>query len=118
MPRDGISLTGSPCKPISIPVVDSGPVAYFETAARNANSAMVRVLVEQQEFFAVGQFNLDDWIGFSIDGGPAVALPAKGVEPVVVTALFPGLPRGPHRVTYTVYQQSDVDGVAQGVVCL
>ncbi|MFY9720365.1 MAG: hypothetical protein WAK16_12065, partial [Candidatus Cybelea sp.] len=116
--NDGISLTGSPCKAPPPNFVDSGPVADFAGAAREDRSAVVRVSVEQQKWFAVGTFEIDDWVGFSIDGGPVVALPAKGIEPVVVTARFLGLTEGPHRISYTAYQGFDTDRISEGVVCL
>jgi hypothetical protein len=95
--HNGISLTGSQCKPPRATVVDNGPVAYFAGAARDERSATVRVRVSHEKFLAAGVFDIDDWVGLSVDG-PEIALPAKGVEPVFVTARFIGLPTGPHRV--------------------
>jgi hypothetical protein len=115
---DGISLTGSACKPPPPTVVDSGPVAYFESVAREGRSAVVRVRVERQEWFAMGTFEIDDRVGFSVDNGPVIALSARGVEPVAVTARFLGLSEGPHRINFTAYQGFDADRTSEGVVCL
>ena len=74
--------------------------------------------VSQEKFFASGVLTLDDWVGFSVDGGPQVALPAKGVEPVFVTAYFPRLAAGPHRIEISTYQGPKDGGAPQGTVCI
>ena len=72
----------------------------------------------QEKFFASGIFTLDDRVGFSLDGRPEVALPAKGVEPVSVTAYFPHLTPGRHYIAIRVFQGFRDQGVPQGTVCL
>jgi len=56
--HNGISLTGSQCKPPRATVVDNGPVAYFAGAARDERSATVRVRVSHEKFLAAGVFDI------------------------------------------------------------
>lgn len=112
-----VSVTGGSCDSAETMHVDLGPVAHFAGAARDGNSAAVRVLVRYEKP-ASGVFNIDGWVGFSIDGAPMVALPAHGTEPVAVTAWFPHIPSGAHRISYAVYQGFDAEGAPQGAVCL
>lgn len=79
---------------------------------------MVRVCVMHEKYSAARVFEIDDWVNFSVDDGPQVALPAKGVEPVFVTARFFGLSERPHRVVYKTYQSFDTGATFAGVVCL
>lgn len=116
---DNVSLSGQPCDYKNYTVVDNGPKVLFAGAARNESGAVIRVQVIQEKFFASGVFTLNDWVGFSVDGGPQIALPAKGVEPVYVTAYFPGLSPGPHHIFINVFDGFyDSDGAPQGTVCV
>jgi len=113
-----VSLSGDACAYKNFTVVDNGPRAMFAGVARSDAGAAIRVKVVQEKMFAAGVFTLDDWVGFSVDGGPQVALPAKGVEPVYVTAYFPDLPAGPHHVFISAFQGLYDGGAPQGTVCL
>jgi len=113
-----VSLTGQPCSYRHFTVVDNGPRAIFAAAARNENTAAVRVQIVQEKFFASGVVSINALVRFSVDGGPQIAVPAQGTEPVAITADFPDLPPGPHHIAITVYGAYGDGGASQGVVCL
>ena len=118
-PENGsISLSGAPCDFKHFTVTDNGPRAIFAGAARSESGAVVRVQVIQEKFFASGVFTLDDWVAFSVDGGPQIALPAKGTEPVYVTAYFPNLATGAHHIDIDTFDGFMDGGAPQGTVCL
>jgi hypothetical protein len=113
-----VALSRDPCDYRNYTIVDNGPKATFAGAARSGSAAVIRVKVVQEKFFTSGIFTLDDWVGFSVDGSPEVALPAKGVEPVYVTAYFPYLKPGRHYVAITVFEGFIDEGAPAGTVCL
>jgi hypothetical protein len=113
-----VALSSGPCAYRNYTIVDNGPEATFAGAARDGLTAVIRMRVVQEKFFASGIFTLDDWVGFSVDGGPEVALPAKGVEPVYVTAYFPRFKPGHHYVAITVFDGFLDEGAPAGTVCL
>jgi hypothetical protein len=114
---EGISLRGAYCAPIDRAHVDVGPTARFSGTARGQYSAAIRVLVEESG--SAPKSTIDDSVEFSVDGGPSVTMPARGVEPVSVTSIFQYLADGPHRIAYTAFQGRDAhDAPSQGVVCI
>jgi len=113
-----VALSRDPCDYRNYTIVDNGPKATFAGAARSGSAAVIRVKVVQEKFFTSGIFTLDDWVGFSVNGSPEVALPAKGVEPVYVTAYFPYLKPGRHYVAITVFEGFIDEGAPAGTVCL
>jgi hypothetical protein len=113
----GVSLSGAPCAPVILAHAASGPDARFVGAARSQYAAAVRVNVEDAG--SAPKSAIDDSIEFSVDDGSPVTLPARGVEPVSVTASFPYLSAGPHRIAYFVYKgRDDSDDPPQGMVCI
>jgi hypothetical protein len=113
-----VALSTGPCDYRNYTIVDNGPRAMFAGAARRNSAAVVRVQVIQEKSFASGIFTLDDRVGFSLDGGSEITLPAKGVEPVNVTAYFPHLTPGRHYIAIEVFQGFGDQGAPQGTVCL
>ena len=114
---DGMALRGAICDPLERTPDNSGPVAQFSAMARGQYSVAVRVLIDETGSSA--KTAIDDSVAFSIDGGPGVILPAKGVEPVIGTATFQYLADGPHRITYTAFHGKEAqDAAPQGVVCV
>jgi hypothetical protein len=105
------TLAGDPCPSFIAPHIDNGPVAHFAGAARG-DGAVVRVRVEYNKMFAVGIYDINELVDFSLDGSPELELPARGIEPVYVTARFPNIRPGPHRIAYAVGHEP------QGIVCL
>jgi hypothetical protein len=113
-----VALSIGPCDYRNYTIVDYGPEAIFAGAARRNSTAVVRVQVIQEKYFASGIFTLDARVEFSLDGKSKVALPAKGVEPVNVTAYFPHLTPGHHHIAIKIFEGLDDDGAPQGTVCL
>jgi hypothetical protein len=114
---DGMALRGAQCNPLDRTPDDSGPIAHFSGIARGQYSAVVRVLVN--ETGSAAKTAIDDSVAFSVDGGPGVIVPAKGIEPVYVSSTFQYLAEGPHRITYVaLHGQEAPDPAPQGVVCI
>jgi hypothetical protein len=114
---DGMALRGAFCDPLDRAPDNSGPIAHFSGMARGQYSVAIRVLIE--EAGTPAKTAIDDAVAFSIDGGPGVVLPAKGVEPVGVTSTFQYLADGPHRITYIAFHGKEAqDAAPQGVVCV
>lgn len=109
------SIFGDACPPF-IPVVeDNGPVVSLSAASRSGSDSVIRIRVDYNKMFHYGIYNIDQTISFALDGKQSITLPARGVEPVYVTANFKHLESRPHHLTYWVTGMRNLE---QGIVCI